>query len=121
MLKNTSAQHVKLSTPHCTLPLKAFEEVGKFFFLGTEMRSAAEQTVVCLDVNKLWKPGQSFYFTWIYTFSVMLTLRHWETTKDTGCDSALLRNCVDHPANRNLFQKRNPIPNNSVINSLTMI
>jgi len=28
-----------------------------------------------------------------------------QTTIDTGCNPALLRNCVDHPADRNSFQK----------------
>jgi len=32
-----------------------------------------------------------------------------QTTIDTGCDPALPRNCVDHPADCNLFKKHNLI------------
>jgi len=28
------------------------------FFLGTKIRTAAEQTYVCLEAKRLWKPGQ---------------------------------------------------------------
>jgi len=43
-----------------------------------------------------------------------------QTTIDTCCDPALLRNCVDHPADRNPFKKNNPIKF-SIIRPFTMI
>jgi len=44
------------------------------------------------------------------------------TVIDTACDPALpMRNCIDHPADCNPFQKCNPIPDNSAINREIMI
>jgi len=38
-----------------------------------------------------------FHFSWVYTFSVMLAPCGTEqTTTDSGCDPALLQNCVDY-------------------------
>jgi len=46
-----------------------------------------------------------FHFSWVYTFSATLAPCGTEqTTIDTGCDPALPHNCVDHPADCNLFK-----------------
>jgi len=62
-------------------------------------------TVVCLDAKRLWKPGQSFILVG-FTLSLPRSAPCGteQTTIDTGCDPALPRNCVDHPADCNLFK-----------------
>ena len=62
-------------------------------------------TIVCLDAKGLWKPEQSFIlagFTLSLPCSALCGTE--QTTIDTGCDPALPRNCVDHPADCNLFK-----------------
>ena len=67
-------------------------------------------TVVCLDAEGLWKPGQSFMLAgFTRSLPCPAPCGTEETTIDTGCDPALPRNCVDHPADCNLFKKYNPI------------
>jgi len=58
-----------------------------------------------LDAKGLWKPGQSFILAG-FTLSLPRSAPCGteQTTIDTGCDPALLRNCVDHPADCNLFK-----------------
>jgi len=48
----------------------------------------------------------------MYSFAIVNTQAPCGTgqnTIDTGCDPALPRNCVDHPADFNLFKKYNLI------------
>jgi len=51
------------------------------------------------------KPGQSFILAG-FTLSLPRSAPCGteQTTIDTGCDPALLHNCVDHPADCNLFK-----------------
>ena len=62
-------------------------------------------TIVCLDAKGLWKPGQSFILAG-FTLSLQCSAPCGteQTTIDTGCDPALPRNSVDHPADCNLFK-----------------
>ena len=61
--------------------------------------------IVCLVAKWLWKPGQSFILA-EFTLSLPCSApcRTEQTTIDTGCDTALLRNCVYHPADCNFFK-----------------
>jgi len=62
-------------------------------------------TVVCLEAKGLWKPGQSFILArFILSLPRSALCRTEQTMIDTGCDPALPRNCVDHPADRNLLK-----------------
>ena len=75
-------------------------------------------TIVCLDANGLWKPGQSFILAG-FTLSLLCSAPCGteQTTIDTGCDPALPRNCVDHPADCNLLKNITLLNrNNSAIN-----
>jgi len=73
-------------------------------------RNCCRATVVCLDVKGLWIPGQSFILSG-FTLSLPCSApcRSGQTTIDTGCDPAFLRNCIVHPADCKLFNKYNPI------------
>ena len=73
--------------------------------LGTKNMNCYRETVVCLDAKGLWKPGQSFILAG-FTLSLPRSTPCWteQTTIDTGCDPALPRNCVDHPADCILFK-----------------
>ena len=102
---SASAQLVKLCIAQCTWLLKrlAFAEVGEMTSYWHKNMNCYRATVVCLDAKGLWKPGQSFILA---GFALSLP----RSTIDTGCDPALLRDCVDHPAdckplqNYNLFK-----------------
>jgi len=61
--------------------------------------------VVCLDAKGLRKTGQSFILAG-FTLSLPRSAPCGteQTTIDTGCDPALPRNCIDHPADCNLFK-----------------
>jgi len=52
-----------------------------------------------------------FHLSWVCSFSVMLSsLQNWKKNMiDTGCDLALLSNCVYHPVDCNPFPKCSPI------------
>jgi len=104
---NASAQLVKLCTPQCAWLLKrlASAEVGELISSWHKNMNCYRATVVCLDAKGLWKPGQSFILTG-FTLSLPRSAPCGteQTTIDTGCDPALLRNCVDHPADCNLFK-----------------
>jgi len=58
-----------------------------------------------LGCERVMETRAEFHFNWVYTFSATLSsLRTEQTTIDTGCNTALPRNCVDHPADSNLFK-----------------
>ena len=59
-------------------------------------------TIVCLDAKGLWKPGQSFILAG-FTLSLPCSAPCGteQIMIDTGCDPALPRNFVDHPADCN--------------------
>jgi len=69
--------------------------------------NSSEQTIVCLDAKRLWKPGQSFILALFLSCSAPCGTG--QTTIDTGCNPALLRNYAAQPADRNHFKKYNPI------------
>jgi len=58
-----------------------------------------------LDAKGLWKPRQSFILAG-FTLSLPCSApcETEQTTIHTGCNPALPRNCVDHPAACNLFK-----------------
>ena len=103
---------MKLCTPQCVWLLKrlAFAEVGELTSFWHQNTNCYRATVVCLDAKGLWKTGQSFISVG-FTLSLPCSTpcRTEQTTIDTGCDRALPCNCVDHPADRNLFKKYNVI------------
>jgi len=88
---------VKLCTPQCAWLLKrlAFAEVGELTSFWHKNMNCYRATVVCLDAKGLWKPGQSFILAG-FTLSMPRSAPCGteQTTTDTGCDPALLRNCV---------------------------
>ena len=103
---NASAQLVKLCTSQFAWFLKrlASAEVGELTSWHKNM-NCYRATVVCLDAKGLWKPGQSFILAGFTLFLPRSAPCGTEqTTIDTGCDPALPRNCVDHPADCNLFK-----------------
>ena len=58
-----------------------------------------------LGCQRVMETRAEFHFSWFYTFSTMLSsLRNWANHDRYGCDPALPRNCVDHPADCNLFK-----------------
>jgi len=70
--------------------LKSWPAVdGKIAFLGIKIRTAAEQTIVCLDAKGLWKPWQSFILA---GFKLSLPrsapCESEQTTIDTSCNPA---------------------------------
>ena len=99
---NASAQLLKLCTRKCAWLLKrlAFAEVGELTSSWHKNMNCCRATVVCLDAK-----GQSFILAG-FTLSLPRSAPCGteQTTIDTGCDPALLRNCVDHPAECNLFK-----------------
>ena len=104
---NASAPLVKLCTPQCAWLLKrlAFVEVGELTSSWHKNMNSYRATVVCLDAKGLRKPGQSFFLA---GFSLSLPRSApcgtEQTTTGAGCDPALPRNCVDHPADCNLLK-----------------
>ena len=84
---------------------QAFAEVGELTSSWHKNMNCYRATVVCLDAKRLWKPGQSFILVG-FTLSLPRSAPcgTGQTTIDTGCDPALPRNCVDHPADCNLFK-----------------
>jgi len=65
-------------TQQCAWLLKqlVFAEVGDLTSWHKTM-NCYRATIVCLDAKVLWKLGQ-FHFSWVYTFSAMLSsLRNW--------------------------------------------
>ena len=97
---------MKLCTPQCAWLLKrfVFAEVGDLTSRH-KTTNCNRATIVCLDVKGCWKPGQSFIlggFTLSLPCSAPCGTE--QTTIDTECDPALPRNCVDHPADCNLFK-----------------
>ena len=103
---NASGQLVKLCTPQCACLLKrlVFAEVGDLTSWHKTTNCYRAQ-IVYLDAKGLWKPGQSFILAG-FTLSLPCSAPCGteQTTMDTGCDPALPRNCVDHPADCNLFK-----------------
>ena len=69
------------------------------------------KTVVCFDAKGYGNPGRVSFYPCRVSFGFTLSLpcsAPWgteQTTIDTGCDPALPRDCVDHPADCNLFKK----------------
>jgi len=82
-----------------------FSEVGELTSSWHKNMNYYRPTVVCLDAKGLWKRGQSFILAG-FTLSLPRSAPCGteQTTIDTGCDPALPRNCVDHPADCNLFK-----------------
>jgi len=111
---NASAQLVKLCTPQCAwLPqcvwfLKRldFAEVGELTPSWNKNTNCYRAIVVCLGAKGLWKSGQSFILAG-FTLSLPCSAPCGteQATIDIGCESALLRNCIDRPAECNLFTK----------------
>jgi len=80
-------------------------QVGELTFSWHQNTNCCRAIVVCLDARGLRKPGQnciSYGFTLSLPSSALCETG--KTTIDTGCDPALPRNCVDHPAHCNLFK-----------------
>ena len=64
--QNALAGHMR---PTCLRPLgKPLRKLENWLSLGTKIRTAAEQTIVCLDAKGLWKPGQSFILAGLHIF-----------------------------------------------------
>ena len=82
-----------------------FSEVEELTSSWHKTMNCYRETVVCLDAKGLWKPGQSFISAG-FTLSLPCSAPQGaeQTTIDTGCDPALPRNCVDHPADCNFFK-----------------
>ena len=58
-----------------------------------------------LGCERVMETRAEFHFSWVYIFLPRSALcRTEQTTIDTGCNPALPRNCVDHPADCNLFK-----------------
>jgi len=51
-------------------------------FLGTDIRTAAEQTIVCLDAKGLWKPGHSLLLTGLTLFGHVQLLAELGKTRE---------------------------------------
>ena len=81
-----------------------FAEVGDLTYWQKTM-NCYRVTIVCLDGKGLWKSGQSFNLPG-FTLSLPCSAPCGteQTTIDTGCGPAHPRNCVDHPADCNLFK-----------------
>jgi len=98
---------VKLCTPQSEWLLKrlAFAEVGELTSSWHKNMNCYRATVVCLDAKGLWKPGKSFILAG-FTLSLPRSAPCGteQKTINTGCDPALPRNCVDYPADCNLFK-----------------
>ena len=102
----SASGRVKLCTPQYAWLLKrlVFAEVGDLTSWH-KTTNCYRATIVCLDAKGLWKPGKSFILAG-FTLSLPCSAPCGteQTTIDTGCDPALPRNCVDHPADCNLFK-----------------
>jgi len=98
------APHVKASPPHFTRPLKwlAITEDGKIAFVGTTIRTATQQQLSAWTRKGCGNLWESFMLAGI-TLSLLCSAPcgTGQTTIDTGCVPALLRNSVDHPADCN--------------------
>ena len=58
-----------------------------------------------LGCERVMETRAEFHFSWVYTFSATLSsLRNWANNDRYRLRPALPRNCVDHPADCNLFQ-----------------
>ena len=91
-------------TQQCAWLLKrlVFAEVGELTSWQKTM-NCYRATIVCLDGKGLWKPGQNLAGSTL-SLPCSAPCGTEQTTIDTGCDPALPRNCVDHPADCNLFK-----------------
>jgi len=100
---NASGQLVKLCTQQCAWLLKrlVFAEVGDLTSWH-KTKNCYRATIVCLDAKGLWKLGQSFILAG-FTLSLPCSAPCGteQIMIDTGCDPALPRNFVDHPADCN--------------------
>jgi len=105
---NASAQLVKLCTPQCAWLLKRlarFCRSGRIDFLLAQKYELLQSNSCLLGCERVMETRAEFHFSWVYTFSATLSsCGTAQTTIDTGCDPALPRNCVDHPADCNLFK-----------------
>ena len=104
---NASRQLLKLCTQQCAWLLKrlVFAEVGDLTSWH-KTTNCCRATIVSLDAKALWKLGQ-FHFRWVYstlTLPFSAPCGTEQTTIDAGCDPAPPRNCVDHPADCNIFK-----------------
>ena len=77
---------------------------GRIDLLLAQKYELLQSNSCLLGCVRLWKPGQSFILAW-FTLSLPRSAPCGteQTTIDTGCDLALPCNCVDHPADCNLF------------------
>ena len=112
MLKYLCTTCAALSTKlHKTSQVAALYGRWKLTFSWHQNTNFCRANSCLLECERdLWKPGQSFILAgFTLSLSCSAPCRSGKTTIDTGCDPALLRNCVDHPADCNHFQKCNPI------------
>jgi len=58
-----------------------------------------------LGCQKVMETWAEVHFSWVYTFSAMLSsLRNWANHDRYRLQPSILRNCVDHRADCNLFK-----------------
>jgi len=103
---------VKLCTPQCAWLLKqlAFTEARELTSSWHQNMNCCRATLVCLDVEVLWKLRQSFILAGLaLSLPCSAHYRTGQTTIDAGCNPSILHNCVDHPADWNPCKKYNPI------------
>ena len=88
----------------------AFAEVGEFTFSWHQYMNCCRGTVFFFDVIGLRIPMQSFILA-RFTLSLPCSAPcgTGQATIDTGCNPALLHNCVDHLTHCNLLKKYHPI------------
>ena len=78
---------------------------GRIYLLLAQKYELLRSNSRLLGCERVMETRAEFHFSWVYTFSATLSPCGTEqTTIDTGCDTALPRNCVDHPADCNLFK-----------------
>jgi len=85
--------------------------------LGTKLLQSKQLAPNCCRANScllgcetIMETRTEFHFSW-FTLSLPCSAPCGtsQATIDTGCDPALLRNCVDYPSGFNLFKKYNLI------------
>ena len=94
------------TTVRVTSQAAGFAEIRELTSSWHQITNCYRATVVCLDAKGLWKPRESFILAG-FTLSLPCSAPcgTGQTTIDIGCDPALPRNCVDHPADCNVFKR----------------
>ena len=72
---------------------------GWIDFLLAQKYELLQSNSRLLGCERVMETRAEFHCSWVYTFSATLS-----STIDTGCDPALPHNCVDYPADCNLFK-----------------